>query len=279
MTISVYFRAGEPKFYESFEDIVILENYNSITSIICRHSNLIKLPKLPLMLERLYCEDNYLTALPDLPPRLRELRCCRNQLESLPKLPYFMEELYCSNNNVKQLPELIFNDNEKFGILSGKDKFVEGGSLRKVWCDNNNLVALPKLPFTLETLKCSHNNINQFPELPNNFNCLDISSNNLKKIPHNLIHLWYFRFFDFSDNNVSTSIPWFGENLEVLKCNNNPISYVSYILPKNLTIFECANTNIKTIPNYPKYLRSILCETELGENIKQKFPELKIERD
>lgn len=274
MTISIYFQPGEPVFYESFIEIISLEKYDSIKYIICRHCNLLNLPPLPRMLVGLFCEDNYLTELPELPFRLKELRCCKNQLESLPKLPYHLEELYCSYNNLKELPDLVFNDYDKFGILTGNEnKYEEGGSIRKLWCENNKITTLPKLPFTLHILNCSNNCLTEFPELPQNINSLDISYNKLKKIPVNLIHLWYLMYIDYSNNDVSTSIPWFADELDVLKCSNNPLGYVNYVLPDKLSVFQCLNTNLKTIPNLPKYLRSLDCNKELFENIQKKFHE------
>ena len=273
--ISIYFKSGEPKFYESFEEIVSLENYDLIISIICRSSNVVSLPSpLPRMLKRLYCENNHITSLPELPHCLKELRCSENQLEYLPKLPYVIEELYCSHNNLKELPELVFNDYLKFGIDTENEKYMEGGSLRKVYCDNNKLSTLPKLPYTLNTIQCSHNNITEFPELPSNINNVDISHNALKSIPKELYKLWYLDFIDYSYNEVSTSLPWFADDLRFLICNNNPITYLYDKLPDNLQIFNCGNTNIRNIPNFPKYMRKLICDPELTENIEKKFPEI-----
>ena len=274
MTIQIFFKQGEVELnvYESFYEIIKLKDYDKIKYILCRNCNLINLPPLPKNLLGLYCENNIITELPDLPNTLKELRCSYNQLESLPKLPYNLQELYCTGNNLKSLPELVYNNFHKLGITD-TDEYMEGCSIRKIFCSKNKIESFSKFPFTLTELDCSHNNISKFPELPQMINSLDISYNNLTSLPTNLTRLEFLLSINFSNNQITTSIPWFTDNLNVLICNNNPISHVSYILLKNLRKLNCSLTNLKTIPNCPSGLNHITTNEELFNYINENFPE------
>jgi len=119
--------------YESFNEILNLDNYNKIIGLDCSNNNLTNLPELPESLTHLYCYNNNLTSLPKLPKSLIKLWCFNNNSTSLPELPKSLTHLFCVNNNLKRLPELP-------------------ESLRFLHCYNNNLpIQLNKLP--QETMK------------------------------------------------------------------------------------------------------------------------------
>ena len=91
--------------YDSFDEILALDNYDDIYSIQCGNCNLFELPKkLPARLVSLSCPSNNLTKLPDLPNTLSTLICCNNKLSYLPEYPKSIRRINCSNNELKQLP-------------------------------------------------------------------------------------------------------------------------------------------------------------------------------
>ena len=57
----------------SFDELVLLDNYNDIIYIDCNYNHFKCLPKLPNSLEVLHCKYNKLTLLPELPNSLRHL--------------------------------------------------------------------------------------------------------------------------------------------------------------------------------------------------------------
>jgi hypothetical protein len=177
MTITIQFSDNITHTYDSFEEILKLENYNDIILINCSDYNLSNLPVLPV-----------------LPNSLKQLICCSNNLSSLPELPNSLEILECGYNNISSLPELP-------------------NSLKSLSCTSNNLSNLPELPKFLEILYCSHNNLSNLPELPNSLitlccNCNNLSS--LPKLPNSLIKIQYYsnqiyfhiyKYFDDNANN------------------------------------------------------------------------------
>lgn len=275
--ITIRYSRGDCIYYKSFEEIIELEDYHLIRYIVCRNCNLILLPDiLPRLLEGLYCENNFIKELPKLPETLKDLRCCNNQLTSIPELPVMLEILYCNYNNLTQLPDLIYDMHLKFNIYqkdSPNYKYIEDSRVNKLFCNYNQITHLPKLPHGLSHLECHHNNIAEFPKLNELINYINISFNKLKKIPVDLSRLHYLNYLIYNNNEVTTSIPYLNENIDTLICNDNPISYFCYTLPDKMRFFDCMNTNIKSIPNIPKYLRKLYLDDELFENTKNKFPD------
>ena len=92
--------------YNSFEEILKLENYNDIILMNCNNNNLSNLPKLPNSLQILQCYNNKISSLPELPNSLTYLWCDNNILFSLPELPNSLKYLSCFNNKISKLPEL-----------------------------------------------------------------------------------------------------------------------------------------------------------------------------
>ena len=74
-------------YYNSFEEILKLDNYNDITYMDCSNMSLSSLPELPNSLEELWCNKNILSSLPELPNTLIYLVCSDNKISSLPELP------------------------------------------------------------------------------------------------------------------------------------------------------------------------------------------------
>ena len=134
--------------YNSFEEIVDLENYNEIIYINCWSNKLFNIPKLPNSLKILKCYNNKLSRLPDLPNSLTELHCESNNLSNLPELPNTLDYIDCSSNKLISLPELP-------------------NSLENIYCDYNKISSLPKLPDSLTGLWCGYNNLSSFPEISN----------------------------------------------------------------------------------------------------------------
>ena len=84
MTICIYFSDENRHRYNSFEEILKLDNYNNINYIDCSHNYLYNIPELPNSLIKLYCDNNILSNLPNLPNSLTYLRCGHNNLSNLP---------------------------------------------------------------------------------------------------------------------------------------------------------------------------------------------------
>ena len=150
MIITIKFNDDINHVYDSFEEILQIDNYNDITYINCAHNNLYYLPELPDSLIILHCHGNYLSNLPKLPNTLIDLICYNNNLSNLPELPNLLKDLHCSNNSLSNLPELP-------------------NSLQNLCCLLNNLSNLPELPNSLTLLWCEDNNLSCLPELPHTF--------------------------------------------------------------------------------------------------------------
>jgi hypothetical protein len=136
---------GIEREYKNFDEITCLENYNSITHIVCIWNNLTQLPQLPHSLKILYCNNNKLTQLPQLHHSLEKLICYGNKLTQLPKLPHSLKTLLCTSNNLTQLPQLPH-------------------SLKELYCCYNKLTQLPTLPYSLKVLNCYNNKLKQLPQ-------------------------------------------------------------------------------------------------------------------
>jgi hypothetical protein len=169
MNIIIKFNDNIEHHYESFNEIIELDNYNEIIYIECRHNNLSSLPELPNSLIELRCYSNRLYCLPKLPNSLEMLWCSENNISSLPELPNSLKILWCDNNSLSNLPELT-------------------NSLEIMGCSNNNLSSLPELPNSLIYFSCNNNNLSSLPELPNSLNFL--------KYIHNPIHAHICKYFD-----------------------------------------------------------------------------------
>ena len=82
MGIKVKFEGdGEEINYNSFEELIKLDNYNDIIYLKCSYNKLTSLPTLPSSLEELICRSNNLTSLPILPSSLEELSCWNNPID------------------------------------------------------------------------------------------------------------------------------------------------------------------------------------------------------
>ena len=138
--ITIKFSDNIDQQYNSFGEILKLDNYNDIIYIWCVNNSLSSLPELPDSLKILYCNENNLTSLPELPDSLTELHCYYNKLYNLPNLPNSLTELDCYNNNLYSLPELP-------------------NSLTKLDCANNNLSSLPDIPNSLTNMTYENNPI------------------------------------------------------------------------------------------------------------------------
>ena len=111
--------------YNSFDELLKLENYNDIYKIDCHECNLTELPTLPKNLVELNCEHNKLAKLPELPSTLSSLTCCNNQLKYLPELPNKLSWLMCNSNQIEHLPVHFNNMMTLYGFHNNPiDNFV-----------------------------------------------------------------------------------------------------------------------------------------------------------
>lgn len=95
--------------YDSFDDIIKLENYDKIYRIECYGCGLTELPELPKYLKELNCSHNKIKKLPKLPKYLWCLVCSNNKLTYLPEYPQNLQWLSCDNNFINHLP--VHNNN------------------------------------------------------------------------------------------------------------------------------------------------------------------------
>ena len=97
-----YDENGEPNFFDSFDKINEIENYENIKYIKCSSLRLNKIPNnLPKDLLYLDCSYNNLCELPSLPFKLKYLDCSHNKLTKLPTLPEQLKTLICHDNMFK----------------------------------------------------------------------------------------------------------------------------------------------------------------------------------
>ena len=159
MNITIKFNDNIKHQYNSFDDIIKLDNYDDITYIGLKNVIPFKLPyRLPKILKQLYSSHNNLTIIPPLPNTLTLLICRHNNLSKLPKLP---------------------------------------NSLTHLDCRHNNLSKLPKLPNSLTRLDCCHNKlINLGNRIPKNIKFLDYYHNELVTLPLGINKISKLKYVD-----------------------------------------------------------------------------------
>ena len=227
------------KVYQSFDELIKLDNYHEIKDINCSFCRLTKLPdNLPRNLMFLRCNDNELKELPDnLPQKLQFLRCSNNKLTELSdNLPQQLIYLDCNNNELTQLP-----------ILPQK--------LQELYCSNNQLKELPTLPQNLIEFICSDNQLEQLPILPQQLQSLNCEKNELKQLP---------------------TLP---QKLQELSCEKNKLTELSSSIPQQIKLIRCRDNKFKNeIDRSKKYYKltnesSINKDFQLhnGLNIDDKF--------
>lgn len=138
----------------------------SVKFLTCKSCNIVKLSKMPKVLEILNCSENRIKSLPQLNhTKLQSLFCSENRLKIIPKLPYTVEWIYCYNNNISTIkPDLP----ESLEFLS---------------CSNNNLSSIPPLPDKVIGLYIDNNKLHSLPSLPNTLIDLFFANNLIKKMP------------------------------------------------------------------------------------------------
>ena len=115
MTITIKFSDNIEHNYNSFEEIIKLDNYNDIIYLDCWGSSLFSLPELPNSLQVLWCNYNNLSSLPELPNSLERLYCATNNLSSLPKLPNSLNYFsYNTNPIFIYIKKYFEGDREKY---------------------------------------------------------------------------------------------------------------------------------------------------------------------
>ena len=110
MVITIKFNDNIKHDYNSFEEIVKLDNYNDIIYLDCYNNNLSSLPELPNSLKFLYCSNNNLSNLPELPNSLFTLYCWDNKITNLPELPNPLIHFEYYNNPILEYIEQYFDN-------------------------------------------------------------------------------------------------------------------------------------------------------------------------
>lgn len=165
--------------YDTIEEVLALENYDEITSIIIGSDEIhvnpnpyYELPeKLPKKLLVLACGNNAIDKLPELPDNLIDLVCNNNKLTEIPSLPKNLRYFRCSSNKLEFLPELPEN-------------------LICMMCHDNKLKILPPLPQSIQYVSCYINNLTEYPIIYN-VNNLKIFVSGLNPIDKKYIDLYF----------------------------------------------------------------------------------------
>jgi hypothetical protein len=126
--------------YNSFEEILKLDNYNDIIYIWCANNSLSRLPQLPNSLKQLHCYNNKISSLPELPNSLKQLHCYNNNLSSLPELP----NLLC---------DFVYHDNPIYIFIKKKFK----NNIRKYFKHQTNIKRRYSNKIGIWFLNCKYN--------------------------------------------------------------------------------------------------------------------------
>lgn len=115
---------------------------------VCSNNQLVRLPKLPDSIHRLFCSHNALTILnAHMPKQLKILSCNHNQITKLGELPSLLNVLSCSHNHIKDLSPIM-----------------QLHHLNVLYCNNNHIEELPAMPNSIQELNHKENPIqNYFP--------------------------------------------------------------------------------------------------------------------
>lgn len=100
------YKDGPSRKYDSFDKLLIHDNYDDIEHLSCGYNNLTELPRLPKKLKILHCNRNKINIIENLPNTLILLNCSDNNIRKLENLPNKLEKLICSNNKLTRLVDL-----------------------------------------------------------------------------------------------------------------------------------------------------------------------------
>lgn len=129
------------------EELPQLRSLHHLETLTCCHSNLRKLPQLPITLKILNVSNNALTEIPELPECIERLDVSYNSIRVLPNLPESLKIIYCSNNLLKKLPKLPTK-------------------IESITCDTNALEELPICPPSLRFIMYYSNKFQSPPVIP-----------------------------------------------------------------------------------------------------------------
>lgn len=211
--------------------------------------NLKELPLLPEYIKKkvtvLIVSNNDIAELSDLSSysNLKILDCSHNKLSKLPIFPEKIIELSCGFNKLETI-----------------DSLLKCTNLEKLDCEGNILTTLPSFN-KLHILYCHRNNLTHIPHM-----------NRLKKIvchTNKITSISSLPSIVYIDcrNNLVPNIDIY-LTLQELFINNNPIDKIPQC--PELILFECINTNIRTIIFLPK-LKEIICDYNNDINIDNKY--------
>lgn len=100
------YKDGPSRKYESFEKLLVDDNYDDIEHLSCGFNNLTEVPRLPKKLKILHCNRNKINIIENLPNTLILLNCSGNNIRKLENLPNKLEKLICSENKLTRLVDL-----------------------------------------------------------------------------------------------------------------------------------------------------------------------------
>lgn len=240
----------------NISDLSGIENFNSLSTLICTFNNLQSLPQLPSGILQLFAGFNQITVIQSLPPNLKKLNLDFNQLSNLPTLPDSLEELSCYNNSLSSLPFLP-NSIKSLDVSSNSISVLPSlpSNLRTLDVSSNQLNILPALPSYLEYFFCDNNQLNFLPPLPDNLNIIECSYNQLNSLPSlpsgiSILHCI---------GNQINSLPELPSSLNTLKCNSNLLTSLPN-LPENLFRLECSENQLSSLPSIPDSCRVLFCK-------------------
>jgi hypothetical protein len=196
----------------------LIDKGTDITRIDISFGSVKKMPILPLKLEKLYVDNNL-------------------DLEELPMLPCTLRVLSICLTAVYKLPplpetleELYVSDNPGI-IIDSLPKNL------KIFVANScELESIPLLPAGLTTLSVDANYLEFLPTLPSTIQTLIASNNELLYLESTFI-----------------------SNLSVCMLNNNCLKRLpSFQIPSKLIDLNCAENNLKRLPNIPLGIRNFV---------------------
>jgi Leucine-rich repeat (LRR) protein len=290
-----------PIWYNTFEEVLKLQNYNDITHLYLgdQLNDCVKINRLPSKLIFLSFNGAQIgdlagDSIDSLPESLLylELSCCSftddgeeckiKYLNNMPKNIKIINDITLREKDISNLPISLLilsctledNIHYDFSHLVNLKSLHCGGhdhsqitlpnSLIKFRCHIDKNIKIYNLPNSLKSLEY-HKSLVSLPELPDSLEILICSNNKIEELPKLPNSL---EILDCSNNNIK-ELPKLPSSLKKLICNTNDIKNLP-ALPNNLLELNITDTFVKYLPILPKSLKLLLC---INCSL-QKLPEL-----